>query len=263
MKKIVNRWQASVILLSLGLLTVCNLGFAKVHKYKSTESSFEGLFLPAPKINAPGIVLIHNWMGVTSETEKQAIRFQKLGYNVLAADIYGEGIRPKNPQEAGVLATKYKNNRKLLRERVKLAIDELKKQVGVDSKSIAVIGFCFGGTVAIEVARSGEDIKGVITFHGGLDSPNPEVDGPKIKTKMLILHGAIDPFVSSKDLEAFEKEMQTFKVDYELVKYGGAVHSFTDETSGTDISKGAAYNSSVDIKSFARARSFLTEVFHY
>lgn len=230
-------------------------------KYKLGGNSFEGIFLAAEKRKSPGIVLIHNWMGVTDETEKQAKRFQKLGYNVLAADIYGVGSKPKSREEAGAIAGKFKGDRKLLRERIKLAIDELKKIPGVDAEKIAVIGYCFGGTSAIEAARSGESIKGVISFHGGLDSPNP-ADGAQIKGKVLALHGAIDPFVSLKDLEAFEKEMQINKVDYELIKYGGSVHSFTDESAGNDISTGAAYNPATDTKSFARAKEFLIEIFH-
>lgn len=230
------------------------------HPYQSGESAFEGLFFPAFKKKSPGLVLVPNWMGVTAEAEKQAKRFQKLGYHVFVADIYGKGVRPQSPQEAGALSGKYKSDRKLLRDRVKLAIEELKKQKNVNGEKIAVLGYCFGGTAALESARSGESLKGVISFHGGLDSPTP-ADGTQIKSKVLALHGAIDPFVSAKDLGAFESEMQTHKVDYELVKYGGAVHSFTDEGAGNDITKGAAYNSVVDARSFDRARAFLTEIF--
>lgn len=248
-------------LITIILGTISMQTMAKSLKYKSGGQAFEGILLEAAKKKMPGIILIHNWMGVTSETEKQAKRFQKLGYNVLAADIYGEGVRPKNPKEAGELAGKFKGDRKLLRERIQIAINELKKQGAVDPEKIAIIGYCFGGTAAIEAARSGESLKGVISFHGGLDSPNL-ADGSQIKAKVLALHGAIDPFIASKDLEAFEKEMQTNKVDYELIKYGGAVHSFTDEGAGTDISKGAAYNAEVDTKSFKRASDFLVDIFH-
>lgn len=245
---------------------ICSLLFlslevqAAAHKYKSGETSFEGIYLAASKKKAPGLILIHNWMGVTGETEKQAKRFQKLGYNVLAADIYGVDAKPKSQQEAGAQAGKFKGDRKLLRERIKIAVEELKKQPGVNAEKIAILGYCFGGTAALEGARSGEAFKGAISFHGGLDSPAP-TDGAQIKGKVLALHGAIDPHVASKDVEAFEKEMQTNKVDYELVKYGGAVHSFTDEGAGTDIAKGSAYNASADARSFERAKEFLAEIF--
>jgi dienelactone hydrolase len=234
--------------------------FAKTVSYSAGDNKFEGLYFEAKKKNSPAIVLIHNWMGVTAESEKQAKRFQALGYNVFVADIYGAGVRPKNPQEAGQLAGKYKGDRQLLRERIKLAIDEVSKQKGVNKEKIAVLGYCFGGTAAIESARAGHSILGAISFHGGLDSPKPE-DGAQIKGKVLALHGAIDPYVKAEDLNAFEAEMQKYKVDYELIKYSNAVHSFTDEGAGSDISKGAAYNALADARSFERTTAFLKEIF--
>lgn len=258
---VVTMFKGILLLTTIISLLISMEVLSMSHSYKLGESTFDGIFLPTPQNKkAPGIVLIHNWMGVTQETKKQAQRFQKLGYNVFAADIYGAGIRPKSPKEAGELAGKYKGDRKLLRDRIKLAIDELKKQKNVDSTNIVVIGYCFGGTAAIEAARSGENLKGVVSFHGGLDSPTPE-DGAQIKARVLVLHGAVDPYISAKDMEAFEKEMQTYKVDYELIKYGGTVHSFTDTGAGSDLSKGAAYNAESDKKSFARTKDFLSEVF--
>ncbi len=225
-----------------------------------TATKLEGYFVgpKAAKKNTPGIVLIHNWMGLSEETKSQADRFASLGYNVFAADIYGKGVRPTEAKTAGETATIYKTDRKLFRERITLAMDELRKLQGGDE--IAVAGYCFGGTGAIEAARSGAKIKAAISFHGGLDSPSP-ADGKNITAKVLALHGAIDPHVSATDLAAFEKEMQDSKVDYQLVKYGGVVHSFTDKSAGTDISKGAAYNAVADQRSFATAEDFLKDAF--
>lgn len=235
-----------------------------------TKTEFAGQFLPAPTESktAPGVLIIHNWLGVTDETLLQAKRFQALGYNVFVADIYGATVRPKNPQEAGAVAGSYKSNRKLLRERVVLALEAFAKQKGVDRSKMAVAGYCFGGTSALEIARagarvltrSGVQLGGVISFHGGLDSPTP-MDGKNIRAKVLALHGAIDPFVSAADLAAFESEMKTHKVDYELIHYSGTVHSFTDTTAGSDLTKGAAFNAQSDARSFARARDFLAEIF--
>jgi dienelactone hydrolase len=233
---------------------------SKVHRYSGDNLAFEGLYFAAGKIGAPGIVVIPNWMGVTDEAEKQSIRLQKLGYNVLTADIYGAGVRPKNPQEAGALAAKYKVDRTLLRRRVHLALEELGRQAGVDPNRLAVVGYCFGGTAALEAGRNGENLRAIVTFHGGLDSPNP-ADGAKIKAKVLALHGAIDPFVPAKDVEAFENEMQKYKIDYELIKYANTVHSFTDMGAGEDLSKGAAYSAESDQKSFLRASEFLADSF--
>jgi dienelactone hydrolase len=245
--------------LTLGtLMTQANT--VKTIEYGSTEK-FEGV-LVTPK-NAtnktPGILLIHNWLGISDETKFQAQRYADLGYTVMAVDVYGKGIRPKSPEEAGALAGKYKADRKLLREHLNLAYKTLIEQKNVDKSKIAVMGYCFGGTAAIELARSGADLKGTLSFHGGLDAPNP-TDGKNIKGKLVAFHGAIDPFVKEVDLKAFEDEMKTNNINYQLIKYAGAVHSFTDKTAGTDIKKGAAYNEAADLKSFAAAKDFLKDV---
>lgn len=234
---------------------------SKTLEYGSTEK-YEG-YLTMPKsvkASTPAILLIHNWMGLTAETKKQADRFAKLGYIVLAADFYGKGIHPKDVNEAAALATKYKTDRKLFRDHLALSLAELKKQTNVDGAKLAVAGYCVGGTGALELARSGADIAGVITFHGGLDSPTP-ADGKNIKAKVLVLHGAIDPNVPDKDVAAFENEMKANKVDYQLVKYANTVHSFTEMAAGNDNSKGAAYNEASDRRSFLAAENFLSEIF--
>lgn len=226
-----------------------------------SQEKFEGFYLTtnsAQKI-APAILMIHNWMGPTEETKTQASRFVELGYNVFIADIYGKGARPTNAKEAGALAGKYKNDRKLFRERLILALETLRKQKNIDSKKIIAVGYCFGGTGALELARSGADIIGVVSFHGGLDSPKPE-DGKNIKAKILINHGALDPFVKAEEIAAFEQELNSNKIDYQFIKYAGAVHSFTEKTAGEDISKGAAYNKLADERSFAAAKLFLSEI---
>lgn len=235
-------------------------GFAKQVEYKKGDNVFLGEFLSSKKSKAPAILVIHNWMGVSTETIKQAERFHKLGYNVFVADIYGKGVRPQNVKEASELATIYKSDRKLFRQRIETAYQEMLKQKGVDSAKTAIMGYCFGGTGALEAARSNSFIKGAISFHGGLDSLNP-LEGSAIKAQVLALHGADDPYVAEKDLQAFEKEMRDNKVQYELVKFGNAVHSFTEEGLGSDNSKGAAYNKNADEKSFVYTKNFLETIF--
>jgi dienelactone hydrolase len=248
-------------ILSMFLWGVSCMSFAKVEPliYKSDGTKFEGFVLKGPS-GSPALLMIHNWMGVSKETEKQAQRFNELGYTVMAADIYGAGQRPTDSQSAGSLAKTYKTDRNLFRKRLTASLEALKSQKGVDPKKIAVLGYCFGGTGAVELARSGADLKGVVSFHGGLDSPEPAL-GKKIKAPILALHGAADPFVSKEDLKAFETEMKAAGVQYELVQYPGAVHSFTDTGAGTDPSKGAAYNEKADQESFKKAQEFLSKVF--
>jgi dienelactone hydrolase len=135
----------------------------------------------------------------------------------------------------------------------------LKKHPLTDPQRIAAIGYCFGGTTVLELARSGAELKGVVSFHGGLGSPTP-ADARNIQCKVLVLHGADDPFVPAAEVAGFEKEMRDAKVDWQLVSYGGAVHSFTDWNAGNDNSKGAAYNEKADQRSWVAMKAFFEEV---
>lgn len=230
--------------------------------YKDGATVLEG-FLAYKEGGAklkPGILIVPEWTGIGPYAKKRAEMLAELGYVAFAVDVYGKGVRPRNPKEAGDEAAKYKNDRKLYRSRMNAALNELKKQKGVDVKRIAAIGYCFGGTGALELARSGADIKGAVTFHGALSSPAPE-DARNIKGKILVLHGADDPFVTPAEVSAFEDEMRKAKVDWELVKYSGAVHSFTNPEAGSDASKGAAYNPEADKRSWQRMTSFFQEIF--
>lgn len=233
----------------------------KMIEYKMNDKTFEGFMASPEKPGSyPAVLVVHDWMGITDRTKDVVKRLAEMGYVALAADIYGKGVRPKDGGEAGKLAGSFKKDRKLLRETANAAFKTLSEQKNVAKNKMAVIGYCFGGTTAIEVARSGTDLAGVVSFHGGLDSPSP-ADGKNIKGKVLALHGADDPFVPAPELAAFEKEMKDNKVDWELIKYGNAVHSFTDKSSGTDNSKGAAYNEKADKRSWIAMSQFLKEIF--
>jgi dienelactone hydrolase len=233
----------------------------KAIEYKSGDVTCEGwqTYDDATTAKRPAVLIIHQWTGVSDHEKERARRLAELGYNVLVADVYGKGVRPQ-PPEAGKEAGKYKTNRALLRQRVNDGLATLAKDARTDATRMAAMGFCFGGTAAIELARSGAKVKGVVSFHGGLDSPTP-ADGKKIKGKVLALHGADDPFVPAKDLAAFEQEMKDSGVDYKLVQYPGAVHSFTQVTAGNDNSKGAAYNESADKASWEEMKAFFGKIF--
>lgn len=252
------------LILGLMIMTTIN-AFAKIHtqkiEYKDGEKVFEGFLAydDHAKGKLPGVVIFHNWLGLTKETEVKAIEFAKLGVVAFAGDIYGKGIRPTNPKDAGELAGKYKSDRSLLRSRVNLALDELKKQKNIDSNKLVTAGYCFGGTAALELGRSGAPLKGIITYHGGLSNPTP-ADAKNIKGKVLTFHGGIDPFVPKEEVDLYLKEMNEAKVDYEFVAFANAVHSFTDTNAGNDISKGAAYNASADKESFEITKSFISNL---
>lgn len=208
----------------------------------------------------PGVLIVHDWMGVTQHTKDIAENLARQGYIAFAADIYGKGIRPPDAKEAARESGNYKANRNLLRARANAGLAELQKQPNVDSKQLAAIGFCFGGTTVLELARSGAELAGVVSFHGGLDSPSP-ADGNNIRAKVLVLHGADDPFVKADDLKAFQDEMRRAKVDWQMVYYGNAVHSFTQQKAGNDNSKGAAYNEPAARRSFEAMKQFFSEIF--
>jgi dienelactone hydrolase len=231
-------------------------------EYKQGETVLEGLSVydDAVKGKRAAVLIVHQWKGLGEYEKKRADMLAKLGYNVFAVDIYGKGIRPTDPKEAGAEAGKYKNDRELLRARVNAGLDQLKKHELTNPDQVAAIGYCFGGTTVLELARSGADLEGVVSFHGGLSTPSAD-DAKNIKCKVLALHGADDPHVAAPEVEAFQKEMRDAKVDWQLVSYGNAVHSFTDFNAGNDPSKGSAYNEQADKRSWQAMKTFFNELF--
>lgn len=256
-----------------GLLTfvviavVCSQARAEIKteilRYRDGDVALEGFAAWNAKQETdevPGVLVVHQWMGLTDYEKSRCKQLAELGYVAFALDIYGRGNRPSNTQEAGKLAGVYKTDRELYRRRLKLGLEQLRRLDGVSSTRIAAIGYCFGGTGVIELARSGADVSGVVSFHGGLDSPRPE-DGKKIRTKLLICHGADDPFVPSADIEAFKSELNAADVDWQMIIYSGAVHAFTQPSAGNDNSRGAAYDEKADQRSWKAMQTFFQEIF--
>ena len=234
----------------------------KTVEYKQGDTALEGFvaYDDAIKGARPGVLVVHQWMGLTDYEKKRAEMLARLGYVAFCADIYGKGVRPQTREEAAAQAGKYRKDRQLLRARVNAGLDALRQQSLVDPKRIAAIGYCFGGTAVLELARSGAELNGVVSFHGGLDALNP-ADGKNIKCKVLVLHGADDPTMSAQDMAAFEEQMRSGGVDWQLVKFGGAVHAFTQWNAGSDNSKGVAYNERADKRSWEYMKLFFAEIF--
>jgi len=251
---------------SLSILPVLALGAPSVEgrtvTYTSGGEKMEGYVAYQPALSSvrPGILIVHQWAGLTEYEKMRARQLAELGYVAFCVDIYGQGVRPETAAERGKQAGFYKGNRPLFRERLASGLKELTMMKNVDKKQVAVIGYCFGGTGALELARSGADVKGAVSFHGGLDNPTPE-NAKNIGAKVLVLHGADDPFVPKAQVEAFKAEMKAAKKPFEFVAYPGAVHSFTHKDAGNDPKTGAAYNEEADKKSWSAMLSFFNKIF--
>lgn len=231
-------------------------------EYKDGNTTLEGYLVYDESIKGkrPAALVVHDWMGLGKFTEGRADELAKMGYIAFAPDIYGKDVRPVTPQEAGKQAGFYKSDRKLLRSRVNAGYELLKNNDLTNTKKIVALGYCFGGTTVLELGRSGADLAGIVTFHGGLDSPTPE-DGKNIKGKVLILHGADDPYVPAKDIDAFKDELNKANVDWQMIYYSGAVHAFSIPGAGNNKASGAAYNEKAEKRSWEHFKVFLKELF--
>jgi dienelactone hydrolase len=247
--------------ITLILASLNSFGQLKIVDYFDGNQKLAGFFAKASKENPKkiGIVVLPAWMGVDTHAKESAEALAKLGYHAFVADIYGVGNHPKDTGEAGKSAGFYKNNPLEYQKRIQLAIDELVKS-GADVNQIAVIGYCFGGTGAIEAARGNLNVKGVVSFHGGLGkAANSSTN--EIKAQVLVLHGADDFYVPAKEVEAFQNEMRESKADWQMNYYANAVHAFTHKDAGNDNSKGTAYNELADKRSWEAMKTFFTEIF--
>ncbi|HUK99651.1 MAG TPA: dienelactone hydrolase family protein [Nitrospirota bacterium] len=233
-------------------------------EYKIGDVTLEGYLAYDDTIKGirPGVLVIHEWWGINDYIKRRTEQIAQLGYVAFAADIYGKGNRAKTRQEAMALAGRFRSgsDRSLLRARANAGLEALRKKSLVDPKHIAAIGYCFGGTTVLELARSGADIAGVVSFHGGLATPNPD-DAKNIKAKVVVLTGADDPSVKAEEVGAFEDEMDKAGVDWYLVRYSNSVHGFTNPENGNDNAKGVAYNEKADKRSWQAMRDFFEEIF--
>ena len=252
------------LVLALSLVTGAHAALVeKAVIYQQGGATLEGFHVYDDAVagKRPAVLVVHQWTGLSDYEKRRGRMLAELGYNVFAADIYGKDIRPQAP-DAGKEAGKYKADRTLYRARLTAALDWLKADERTDVKKVAAIGYCFGGSGVLELARSAADIAGVVSFHGGLDSkPGMTAEAGKIPAKVLVLHGADDPYEPADQIAAFQKEMQEAKADWQMVFYSGAVHSFTQTEAGNDNSKGAAYNEAADRRSWSAMQAFFAELF--
>lgn len=234
---------------------------SEIIKYTQGDQVLEGYL--AYDANAqdtrPGVMIIHDWDGLGDYEKRRARELAQLGYVAFAADIYGQGVRPTPPKDSAAEAQKYYQDRDLAKARAQAGFEILKNRPEVNSAKLAAMGYCFGGTMTLELARSGAEADGFVSFHGGLNPVAAEAGN--IKAPLLVLHGADDPFVSAEDVQAFQSNMNNANVPLQFIAYPGAVHAFTVPAAGDDNSTGAAYNAAADMKSWDAMQAFFKDIF--
>lgn len=231
-------------------------------RYDSGGVTFESVIVhPVDTTKAkPGILMVPNWMGPTEASLEKARRIAGDRFVVMMVDMYGVDTRPTNAEEAGAAAGLVRGDRALMRARAAKALEVFRAEgrpLGLAAEHVAAIGFCFGGGTVLELGRAGADVDAIVSFHGDLVSPTLAADASKTKAKVLVCHGADDPYVPQQDVQQFVAAMGKTEVDWQLVQYGGTVHSFTDPTASSD---GARFHERSSRRAFAAMDALLRSV---
>lgn len=218
-----------ILLVFMTLIQSLSAQSLKAVKYADGAQELNGLITSNAGKNLPGILILPAWMGIDDEAKTAALQLEKEGYIAFVADIYGKGNVPTDFGSAAKIATQFKTDYQLYQQRISVALAQL-KAAGAQSGKIAVIGYCFGGTGALETARAGFNVAGVISIHGGLAKAPERPNGP-IKAKILVEHPAEDKSVKKEDLDNLVKEMNDGKSDWQIITYANCGHTFTNPTS--------------------------------
>jgi len=208
----------------------------------------------------PGVLVMPEAFGLGPHAKQSAERLAAMGYVALAGDPYGDGLLLNDLQEAIKVATPLMSDPAKTRKRARAALDKLASLPQVDPNRMAAIGYCMGGTFSIELARDGAPVKAIVSFHGGLQTQRPGTAG-QVKAKILVCTGADDPFVPPAQVTGFQEEMTKAGADWQVISYGGTVHSFTNPEAGKIGNPALAYNKNSDQRSWKALTSFFEEVF--
>lgn len=268
MKPVTRILTGALLLLGAQLLTMQALADG-IHgqevSYSDNGTLLEGyLAHDASATDArPGVLVIHEWWGHNEHAREQARRLARLGYVALAVDMYGDGQLAEHPDDAGQFASQIRDNRDLMLQRFQAADGFLRSLHSVDDSRIAAIGYCFGGSVVLEMARSGADLQAVASFHGSLGTEHPATAG-EVQARILVLHGNDDPMVPPEQVQAFKNEMDAAGVDYRFVGYDGASHSFTNpdaDAKAEAFGMPIGYDADADADSWAELTRLLAKTF--
>jgi dienelactone hydrolase len=208
----------------------------------------------------PGVLVVHEWWGLNDYARKRAEQLAELGYIAFAADMYGEGKTTAHPKEAGEMAGKVRANVADWRQRAAAALDVLKSQPQCDKTKLAAIGYCFGGSTALQMAFAGADLTAVVSFHGALPTPTP-AEAKQVKAAILVCHGAADTFIPDKAIKDFRDALDKAGVKYEFVAYPGVVHSFTVPDADKHGIAGMKYDPKADHDSWERMKKLFAQQF--
>lgn len=218
-----------ILAICLFITTIMQAQELKTVTYKDGNQKLNGLVTSNSEKKLPAVLILPAWKGIDNEAKQAALDLQKNGYKAFIADIYGEGNIPKDNTEAAKIATQYKKDYKAYQHRITLALEQLKKQ-GINIDKIAIIGYCFGGTGALESARADLPVVGVVSIHGGLFKDPTRTNSP-IKTKILVENPADDKSVTKEDYDNLIKEMNDGKADWQIITYANSGHTFTNPES--------------------------------
>ena len=252
----------------IGLMLVAAAAQAAVQgrevSYEADGTKLKGYvaYDDAVKGKRPGVLVVHEWWGLNNYARKRARMLAKLGYTALALDMYGNGKMAHHPDDAQKFSSEVNQNEALAKARFEAALSLLKQQKTVDSDDIGAIGYCFGGSVVLNMARIGEPLKVVESFHGGLKTSHPAEPG-LVKARIASFTGEADPFIPAEQVAAFRKEMDKAGVNYEVVTYPGVLHSFTSPEAdklGKEFKLPMAYNAEADKDSWSKGMALMNEV---
>lgn len=234
-------------------------------EYSAENTLLKGYLVYDDSIDGkrPGILVVHEWWGHNPYARKRADMLAELGYTALALDMYGSGRTASHPDGAAKFSGEIKKNMVMARKRFVAAMQLLQKQSTVNRDNISAIGYCFGGGIVLEMARSGMDLDGVVSFHGSLTTSDP-ARPDEVKARVLVLNGEEDPFVTAEQIEDFKKEMEGANISYRFINYPGVKHSFTNpdaDNYGKEFNIPLAYSPGADKQSWQAMREFFKDIY--